>query len=442
MAAPAHALALGGPVPHRARATAPGPAAAPRLRARLRTAVWPSPRIGTPCGCPPIRPGHPGPLQSGLARSIWPSLISSCAASAQPRGSTTRSSADRWIRAKRLGRFAALLNPSSSEEASRTVRRLSAFTGSACQARIVVEESKLRFGIRLPSLQGVAEFAERVESLGFDYLFCGEHVFFHRPTMNAFIALSAAAATTTKIELLSAITLLPLYPAALAAKMASCLDILSSGRFNLGVGVGGEYPAEFEACGVSVRSRGRRTDESLEILRRLFTGEEVNYRGRFQSISAARIDPPPVRHPSLPIWIAGRREAAIRRAARFGDFWMPYLYTPEQVARSLAEIAEHRDAATQAPIRCGLFVFITAYQDGTKAERVAAERVGRQYRQDFTRLVSRYLIAGTPAQCRSRLREYVDAGVDVSLLVVTAPTDEYDGMVALIAEEVMPEFRQ
>src|SRR2546430_7839024 len=96
---------------------------------------------------------------------------------------------------------------------------------------------------------GPVDAARRLEGLGFDYLAMGEHVAFGVPTPNAFVGLSAAAAVTERIKLLSAITLLPLSPAALAAKLAAALDVVSGGRFTMGVGVGGEYPREFEACG-------------------------------------------------------------------------------------------------------------------------------------------------------------------------------------------------
>lgn len=197
----------------------------------------------------------------------------------------------------------------------------------------------LRFGLRLHYLETAGESAKQAEAMGFDYVFAGEHMLFHRPRMNAFIALAAAAATTQHVRLLSAVTLLPLYPAPLAAKLASCLDVISRGRFELGVGIGGEYPPEFEAAGVPLDQRARRTDEALEIIRRLFSGAQVTYEGRFHQLRSVRLQPPPVQGALLPIWVAGRRDGAIARAARYGDYWMPYLYSPEQVASSLGRIA-------------------------------------------------------------------------------------------------------
>ena len=131
--------------------------------------------------------------------------------------------------------------------------------------------AKIEFGTALPGTDKTAEFAQRAEELGFDYLGCGEHVMFHGPVGNTFISLSVAAGATKKIQLISSIVLLPLYPAALVAKMGSALDVASGGRYNFGVGIGGEFPKEFEACGVPVNQRGSRTNEALEVINKLWT---------------------------------------------------------------------------------------------------------------------------------------------------------------------------
>lgn len=97
--------------------------------------------------------------------------------------------------------------------------------------------SEVEFGIGLRRLDNVTEDARAAESLGYSYLCTGEHVFFYGPINNSLISLAAAAGATEKIKLISTITLVPLYPQALLAKQVSTLDIVSDGRFNLGVGV-------------------------------------------------------------------------------------------------------------------------------------------------------------------------------------------------------------
>ena len=103
--------------------------------------------------------------------------------------------------------------------------------------------ARVEFGLSLQSMANVPEFARDAEAMGFDYLTCGEHLMFTGPIGNSLIALSAAAAVTQKIKLMSSVVLVPLYGAAMLAKMTAVLDVVSNGRFHLGIGVGGEFPA-------------------------------------------------------------------------------------------------------------------------------------------------------------------------------------------------------
>ena len=282
----------------------------------------------------------------------------------------------------------------------------------------------LEFGVTLQSGADPTSFARLAEDAGFDYLACGEHLAFHGPTTNAFVSLAFAAGVTSRIRLLSAVTLLPLYQPVIAAKLVASLDVLSGERFTLGVGVGGEYPKEFEAAGVPVTSRGARTNEALDVIDRLLTGADAG---------GVTIAPRPSRR--TPFWIAGRRGAALRRVARWGDAWLPYLRTPEQVAAGRAEIETHRPGW---PGRTALFAFITVDHDGDRARATAAERVGRTYRQDFSSFAAKYLIAGTPAECVRRLREYVAAGVDTVIFRIACPRRDAEAMLDLIASDVVP----
>src|SRR6185436_20785990 len=108
---------------------------------------------------------------------------------------------------------------------------------------------------------------------------------------------------TERVRLLTSIALLPLYAPALAAKLAVTLDRVSGGRFELGVGAGGEYPREFDACGVPVAERFRRLDESLEVFELLSSGEPVSFDGAFGRLDGLALAPPPLQRPRPPIWV-------------------------------------------------------------------------------------------------------------------------------------------
>src|SRR5271167_69561 len=193
---------------------------------------------------------------------------------------------------------------------------------------------RVEFGLSLSSMTTITSSARNAEAMGFDYLTCGEHLMFHGPIGNSLIALSAAAAVTQKIKLMSTIVLVPLYGAAMLAKMTAVLDVVSGGRYHFGIGVGGEFPREFEAAGVPVRERGPRTNEALEVITRLWTEKKVTFSGRFSNFTEVTLDPPPAQKPHPPIWVAGRQDSAMKRAAKYAQGWLPYMYTPEQLATS------------------------------------------------------------------------------------------------------------
>ena len=215
----------------------------------------------------------------------------------------------------------------------------------------------IEFGIGLRRLDDISEDARNAEALGYEFITTGEHVLFYGPIGNGLISLAAAAGATSDIKLMTAITLVPLYPAALLAKQIAALDVLSHGRFNLGVGVGGEFAKEFEACGVPVKERGARTNESLEVLKKLWTEDEITFKGRFTTLPGVTMEPKPTQKPHPPIWISGRSDAAMKRCANYGTGWLPYMYTPEKLAASIETIGGYREGTGQDPVKPGLYIF-------------------------------------------------------------------------------------
>ena len=302
----------------------------------------------------------------------------------------------------------------------------------------------MRVGLFIPphtNLRSVVPMAVQAEAQGFDFLACGEHVFFHGPVPNAFVTLAAAAGATQRIRLMTALTILPVYPAALAAKLISTLDGVSSGRLEIGIGIGGEFPPEFEAVGVPVRERGARTDEALSVLTKLFAGGPVHHDGRFAQLTGQSLDPLPVQRPRPPFWIGGRGGPSVRRAGQHGDGWLPYLVTPEQVHEGLTGA---RDAAVEAGRRAqdvagGVLCWSNVDDDGDKARRRAADILGDIYRQDFSG--SPVPVAGTPDDVASRMREYAEAGAETIVFSPACEDAELTGVIDLFATRVLPLLR-
>jgi probable F420-dependent oxidoreductase len=292
--------------------------------------------------------------------------------------------------------------------------------------------------------RAVAAEARQAEGLGYDGVAVGEHLFFHGPHPNGFVALAAAAGATARIRLLSSLTVLPLYPAALAAKLAATLDQVSGGRFDMGIGVGGEYPPEFVAAGVDVTQRGARTDEALEVMRALWAGGDVDFDGRFSRVPGLALAPGPVQTGGPPIWLGGRSPAAVARAGRFGNAWMPYMYTPDQVASSLAEVRAVAEQAGRDPaaVRGAIFCWGGVDDDAARSRQEVVDGVGAVYQQDFSRLADRYLLHGDPDRVTARLREYADAGAETLVFSPVGEGSRRQEIVDLFTRSVLPLVQQ
>jgi alkanesulfonate monooxygenase SsuD/methylene tetrahydromethanopterin reductase-like flavin-dependent oxidoreductase (luciferase family) len=176
----------------------------------------------------------------------------------------------------------------------------------------------------------VVQAARCAEGLGFDAVWAGDHLACPAPVLDATHCLAAAAAATEGVGIGLSVLLLALRPLAWTAKGLATLDALSGGRLRLGIGVGGEFPQEFTAAGVPLRGRGARVDAALAALPELLAGRPY---GEIPALEPAPAAPPP-------ILVGGRSDAALRRAARFGDAWLPMWISPATLARRAERLAE------------------------------------------------------------------------------------------------------
>jgi alkanesulfonate monooxygenase SsuD/methylene tetrahydromethanopterin reductase-like flavin-dependent oxidoreductase (luciferase family) len=208
--------------------------------------------------------------------------------------------------------------------------------------------------------------------------------------------------------------------------------------------VGGEYAKEFEACGVPVNERGPRTNEAIRVLRRLFSEDDVSFDGRFTRLDGVTLQPKPLQPGGPPIWVAGRSPAAIRRAGRLGDGYLPYLFAPERYRESLGEVRQVAEAAGRDPeaITPALYQFICLADSYDEAKRQAAAHLSQIYNQPFEGIVERYVVLGNPDDCARRLSDYAEAGVRHFILVSIGPSAG-DRLLHLesYARDVIPSLR-
>src|SRR5881409_2652869 len=240
------------------------------------------------------------------------------------------------------------------------------------------------FGVHLTMHPPEEQFAlvRRVEELGFDSVWTGDHVAFNTPLYESLTLLAAYAPITRRLKLGVAVYLLALRSAAVAAKVTSTLDVLSGGRLIFGVGVGGENPKEFELCGVLHAERGARVTEGIDVVRALWRDTPATFQGRFNRFAGISIDPKPVQV-LPPIWVGGRSDAALTRAGRQGDGWVSYVITADRFRQSLEKI--RAAAAAQGRPLDGDEREVPG-GDHERARAAWVERLSRRYAQDFAPL--------------------------------------------------------
>lgn len=284
-----------------------------------------------------------------------------------------------------------------------------------------------------------------VEELGFDSFWTGEHIVYHRPILDAVPILCVAAAVTSRINIGPATLLLPLRHPTIVAKEFASLDIFSKGRVILTVGVGGEYPREFHACGVPMSERGRRGSEAIEIIKKYWAGGRFSYRGKIFQLEDVDMLPLPVQAGGPPIWVSGRSEAAMQRAARLGDGYHPYLFDPTQCRDAFVKVrAVARAAGRELPSDYvfAVFQYVSLYDDPVEARRRAVAELKYRYDQEFEHLVDRYCVSGPPDQVIEGLRKYVEAGTTYLILAPILVRGRQREGLERYAKEVLPALRQ
>ena len=181
----------------------------------------------------------------------------------------------------------------------------------------------------------IRDFVQAAEEMGFNYISVPDHVIqagtprglahmaprFTRdfPFHETMTLLAFIAGITESIEISSAVIILPQRQTVLVAKQAAEIDVLCGGRFRLGVGLGWNE-LEFEALGMEFGNRGRRIEEQIEVMRRLWTDERVSFDGEWHKITDAGLAPMPLQQP-IPLWIGANSDVAVRRAGRLADGW-------------------------------------------------------------------------------------------------------------------------
>lgn len=261
------------------------------------------------------------------------------------------------------------------------------------------------------------------------------------PVPEVMTTLAAIAARTTRLKFGPSVVVLPYRTPVVAAKEMATVDWLSQGRLFPAVGVGVELPREFDASGVPFAERGRRTDEAIRVMRLLWTQDEVTFQGDFYKLDRVSIFPKPWQTPP-PIWIGGKSEAAMRRTARLGDGWIPSFITPDEMRAGVQKVHDLAGAAgRQVPEdHFGTLINYAIADSEATALALAQPYVPRGRVDEAT--MRQCTAFGPAGRLIEKVEEYVKAGASKFILRPLCPPDRMLDQLALVGEQVCPEFHR
>mgnify|MGYP000344217105 CR=1 FL=1 len=286
----------------------------------------------------------------------------------------------------------------------------------------------LKIGLATPSNFWNSSFKEKtalleaVDQAKIDHMYMADHVSFHDGSgTDGFVEIAALSQLNPSLGVMISIYLLPLRHPLPVARQLATMHKIAPGRTMFGVGIGGEDRHEIEVCGVDPTTRGKRTNESLQILRGLMAGETVDFEGEIFSVDNARIQP--VVGDQIPIIIGGRSDAALKRAAHFGDGWIATWCSVKRFKDALAIIDNFAsESGRQVDWQHGYQPWVGIADTKAEARALVAREMEAFYKIPFERF-EKYTPYGTPEDVADYLSPYVQNGCSIMNLKVVAPND-------------------
>jgi probable F420-dependent oxidoreductase len=281
-------------------------------------------------------------------------------------------------------------------------------------------------------------WVDLIDQGGVDSYWQTDRVISREPILECMTAIAAVAGRTRRLKFGMNVVSLALRDPVLVAKQCATIDVLSEGRLLPAFGVGSPAAPEWKALNLDTKGRGSRTDEGLEIIKRLWTEESVDFQGKHYKLSGASISPRPVQ-PDIPMWIGGNSEAAIERTARVGTGWQAGPETPPQAGQVVAAIkaAAKRHGRTIDDDHYGAGFPFYFGREGDPVLDKAREYYQRRTKRD----PAGYFAVGDAADIVQRIAEYVDNGVEKFVLRPVGRGDEaIMAQTRRLVEEVIPEI--
>ena len=279
-------------------------------------------------------------------------------------------------------------------------------------------------------------WVDMCEQSGVDSIWQTDRLVSRTPILECMAAMAALAGRTRRLRFGMNVVSLALRDPVLLAKQCATIDVLSEGRLLPAFGIGSPLGPEWQALDIDTRTRGRRTDESLEIIARLWREDSVDFEGRHYRLKGASISPRPVQ-PDLPMWIGGSSEAAIKRTAKYGTGWQGGGETIEDAIRVVAAIKQALPAAGRTidedHYGASFPFYFGSANDGTvaKAMDAYAKRTGRDPTKQFA--------VGDANSILDRVGQYVAGGIQKFILRPIGSGDQVLAQTRQLIEQVLPQ---
>jgi alkanesulfonate monooxygenase SsuD/methylene tetrahydromethanopterin reductase-like flavin-dependent oxidoreductase (luciferase family) len=295
----------------------------------------------------------------------------------------------------------------------------------------------------LPKIDELVQMVEQVDRCDFDSLWVGDHISMPIPFLDPLQQIAQAAVISRRLTFGVGVYLLPLRNFAPVAKQVSTLDLMTEGRLIFGVGVGGEFPKEYEASGIPHSERGARLSDGIRVLKKFWSGAPVTHESPFLKFENVAMRPTPWQKGGPPIWCGGRSKPALRRAARIGDGWHSYAITSDMYRDGLALIKETAEEVGRSfsPFGTGHLLFARVSDDYESALDEAADHLSTRYNMNMRPAAKRYGAIGTPQDVAEAIRNFYEAGVRHITLDIAGVYERRGEQLERFSSDVLPLLR-
>jgi probable F420-dependent oxidoreductase len=293
-----------------------------------------------------------------------------------------------------------------------------------------------KYGLPAPEL--LCNYAEAAEAVGLDSIWLSDHIVTRNPTLDISCMFAMIAARTKRVKMGPSVLTLPARHPVHVAKTYATLDYISGGRMIMAVGSGSDL-RDLAASGVAVENRGRRLDEGIGILRRLWTESRVTHHGEFYHFDDVTLEPKPVKGP-LDIWIGGKSDAILKRVVRLGDGWFPALTSPAEFTADMAKLMQFGEEYGRKidADEAGVLLLTHVSENRKEAWRTIAPFL-QGLKMPEAEVAARCLV-GPAEECVAKIRQFVEAGCTKFVLRPSCPTEQVMGQIEAYGKSILPHF--